>query len=134
MASDAFARSRRGRSCQCKGRAIPRETADFRGVFRMFGSTVLEVAIGLVLNYLLFSLACSAAKEGLEALMKKRAIDLERGVRELLDDPDGTAMAARVYKHPLIDGLFKGTFDTEKGGWLWSNLPSYIPAQNFALA
>jgi hypothetical protein len=73
-------------------------------------------------------------KEGLEALLKKRAIDLERGIRELLNDPDGTAMAAKLYKHPLVDGLFKGNFNTEKGGWLWSNLPSYIPPENFALA
>jgi hypothetical protein len=100
----------------------------------MFGSTVLEVAIGLVFVYLLFSLTCSAAKEGLEALIEKRAIDLERGVRELLNDPDGTDMAAKLYRHPLIDGLFQGTFDAEKGGRLWSNLPSYIPSENFALA
>jgi hypothetical protein len=87
-----------------------------------------------VFIYLLFSLVCSAAKEGLEALMKKRAIDLERGIRELLNDPDGTDMAAKLYRHPLIDGLFQGTFETEKGGRLWSNLPSYIPSHNFALA
>src|SRR5580692_7422161 len=100
----------------------------------MFGSTMLEVAIGLVFIYLLLSLVCSAAKEGLEAFMKKRAIDLERGIRELLDDPEGTRLVKKLYEHPLIDGLFRGNFDSEKGGRFWSRLPSYIPAPNFAVA
>jgi hypothetical protein len=100
----------------------------------MFGSAILDVAIGLVFIYLLLSLICSAAKEGLEALMKKRAIDLETGIKELLSDPDGTGLAKEVYEHPLIDGLFKGTYAGEKGGRFWSNLPAYIPAQNFVLA
>jgi hypothetical protein len=100
----------------------------------MFGSTILDVAIGLVLVYLLLSLMCSAAKEGLEAVMKKRAIDLERGIRELLNDPNGTGLAKALYEHPLVDGLFRGTYETEKGARFWTRLPSYIPSQNFALA
>ena len=100
----------------------------------MFGSVILDVAIGLVLVFLLMSLICSAAKETLEALMKKRAIDLERGLRELLHDPDGTGLAKAVYEHPLIDGLFKGRYEQQKGAWLWTNLPSYIPARTFTNA
>jgi len=100
----------------------------------MFGSSVLDVAVGMVFVYLLLSLACSAAKEGLEALMKKRAIDLERGIRELLNDHTGTGLAKKLYEHPLIDSLFRGTYDQQKGGRFWTDLPSYIPAGNFALA
>jgi hypothetical protein len=100
----------------------------------MFGSVILDVAIGLVFIYLLLSLICSAAKEGLEALMKKRAIDLERGLRQMLEDPKGTGLVKHLYTHPLIDGLFRGKFDEQKGGHLWTNLPSYIPAENFAHA
>jgi hypothetical protein len=104
----------------------------------MFGSSVLEVAIGLVFVYLLLSLVCSAAKEGLEALIKKRAIDLEKGIRELLadrlKDPHASGLAKKLYEHPLIDSLFAGTFDQQKAGLVSSGLPSYIPAQNFALA
>jgi hypothetical protein len=100
----------------------------------MFGSVILEVAIGLVFIYLLLSLVCSAAKEVLEALMKKRAIDLERGLREMLGDPKGTELVKHLYDHPLIDGLFKGSFDEQKGGRFWTNLPSYIPSENFARA
>src|SRR5437868_2780333 len=100
----------------------------------MFGSMILEVAIGLIFVYLFLSLVCLAAKEGLEALMKKRAIDLERGIRELLNDPEGQGLAKGLYEHPLIDGLFKGKFEEQKGGHFWTNLPSYIPAKDFALA
>ena len=56
----------------------------------MFGSEILEVAVGLALLFLIVSLICTAAREGLEAIMRTRAMDLERGIRELLDDPDGS--------------------------------------------
>jgi hypothetical protein len=54
----------------------------------MFGSVVLDVAIGLVFVYLLLSLLCSTAKELVEALLKKRATELERGIVNLLGDDD----------------------------------------------
>jgi hypothetical protein len=98
----------------------------------MFGSVVLEVAFGLVSVYLLLSLLCSAAKEGLEALIKKRAIDLERGIREMLNDPGRDGMVQRLYDHPHINGLFKGSY--AKQSRFWTTLPSYIPAETFALA
>jgi hypothetical protein len=66
--------------------------------------------------------------------MKKRAIDLGRGIRELLNDPAGTGLTKQVYNHALIDGLFRGKFDEQKGAWPWTNLPSYIPVQAFTLA
>ena len=47
----------------------------------MFGSEILEVAVGLALLLLIVSLICTAAKEGLEAIMRTRAMDLERGIR-----------------------------------------------------
>jgi hypothetical protein len=103
----------------------------------MLGSQVLEVAIGLVLLYLLLSLICSSIREGLEAWLKTRAADLERGIRELLDDREGTGLAQAVYTHPLIYGLFRGGYTPGlRTTWLprGGNLPSYIPAGNFAVA
>jgi hypothetical protein len=97
----------------------------------MFGSQVLEVAIGLVLVYLLLSLICSSIREGIEAWQKTRAIDLERGIRELLQDREGTGLAKSIYEHPLVYGLFKGEYEPAKSP---RNLPSYIPSKNFALA
>ncbi len=104
----------------------------------MFGSDVLEVAIGLIFVYLLLSVICSAVNETIEAWLKKRGADLERGIRELLHEPEGTGYVQKLYNHPLVYGLFKGDYMPrliKKGCYpSSSNLPSYIPSGNFALA
>jgi hypothetical protein len=108
----------------------------------MFNSTILDVAIGMIFVYLLLSLLCSAANEIVELFLKKRASDLERGVRELLE-PQGASGAAglvkKLYNHPLINGLFPGKYENSRITSWWryvrgTKLPSYIPARNFALA
>lgn len=108
----------------------------------MFGSEVLEVAIGIVFVFLLVSVLCSALREGIEAWMKTRAAYLERGVRELLHDhearPDGLARA--VFEHPLVYGLYATPYRPGAAGprppifVRGRGLPSYIPSRNFALA
>lgn len=101
----------------------------------MFGSSIIEVAIGLVLVYLLLSLICSAIQESLEAWLKIRASHLEMGLRELLQDRDGTQLVRDLYNHPMIYGLFRGEYDPAKvRGNFTSNLPTYIPPANFAVA
>src|SRR5437899_878201 len=114
----------------------------------MFNSTILDVAIGMIFVYLLLSLMCSAANEILELWLKKRATDLERGIRELLipDSPSGTNddLVHKLYDHALINGLFKGTYARSgivAQSWIarfWryikgTRLPAYIPSRNFAL-
>ncbi len=104
----------------------------------MFGSEILGVSLGLILVYLLLSLIASAATEIIEACRKKRASDLERGVRTLLADPSGRGLTQRLYEHPLIASLTLGTYEPQKiknGRYkTGSDLPSYIPSRNFALA
>lgn len=103
----------------------------------MFGSTILEVAIGLALVYLLLSLICTALQESIEAWLKIRASHLEKGLRVLLQDPDGKQLLQSLYNHPLINGLFRGDYDPDKvrsGATMRTSLPSYIPASNFAIA
>jgi hypothetical protein len=96
----------------------------------MLGSSVLDVAIGLVFVFLLLSLICSAANELIEMMLKKRARDLEKGIAELIGDPKKTTEFLKaIYDHGLVNGLFRG--DYKPGS---RKLPSYIPAQNFALA
>lgn len=97
----------------------------------MFGSQVLEVAIGLVLMYLLLSLISSSIREAIESQLKSRAVDLESGIRELLQDPGGDGLTKALYEHPIVFGLFKGAYDPSKSR---RNLPSYIPSGNFAVA
>jgi len=98
----------------------------------MFGSEILDIAIGMTFTYLLLSLICSALNELIERNLKNRAADLEKGLRELLDDPTGTGWVAKVYNHGMINGLFKGTYNPAASDK--TNLPSYIPSRNFALA
>ena len=108
----------------------------------MFNTSILDVAIGMVFIYLLLSLLCTATNELIELLMKKRATDLERGIRELLQpgSDSGTAGIVKdIYDHPLVSGLYGGTYEDSgiRGGLRYvkrTQLPSYIPARNFALA
>jgi hypothetical protein len=108
----------------------------------MFNSNILDVAIGMIFIYLLLSLMCSAANEIIELMLKKRAIDLERGIRELLapGSASGTAdIVQKLYDHALINNLFGGTYGESRIASplrriLRTQLPSYIPARNFALA
>ena len=106
----------------------------------MFGSNILEVAIGIIFVYILVSTICTAVREGIESRFKTRAAYLEQGIRQLLHDLDGNGLAAALYQHPLVNGLFNGSYVAgkqktdpdllSKGG----DLPSYIPAKNFAMA
>jgi hypothetical protein len=130
----------------------------------MLSLEMLDVAIGMIFVYLLISLICSAINEFIEAKLKLRAVDLEQGIRELLNDYDGTGLTKNIYDHPLIYSLFRGDYnpgpdklpktnkpaktdallklgkmrinkDSQKNRYSrGSNLPSYIPAKNFALA
>lgn len=93
----------------------------------MFGSVVLEVALGVILTFSFFSIIMTSVREGIEALLKTRAKLLEKTIKEMLGrDPD--ALSA-FYKNPAINALFPGDY-VAKG----RNLPSYIPAANFAAA
>jgi hypothetical protein len=92
----------------------------------LFGSTVLEVAIGMIFVYLLLSLLCSAISEYIESMLQNRAKDLEKGIRLLLNDSDGKGedLAKKLYAHGLVRPLYRDL----------GKLPSYIPARTFALA
>lgn len=126
----------------------------------MLGSEILEVAIGLIFIVLIASLIATAFRECIESILKTRAVQLERGIRQMLDDRDGIIITKHLFDHPLLYGLFAGDYDprTQLGGLvrdrlrigskdgvgergpaalrinLGSNLPAYIPSRNFALA
>lgn len=96
----------------------------------MFGSEVLDVAIGLTFVYLVLGLITSAINEMLEAALRRRASFLQRGLREMLGDPQGSGLVRSLYNHPLVNSLFPGPYNPKSN----RNLPSYIPARNFSLA
>ena len=110
----------------------------------MLSLEMLDVVIGIIFIYLLLSLICTSVNEAIEAKLKLRAVDLEQGIRKLLNDPKGTGIVSAVYNHPLVSNLFRSTYnpadirtkanskDTRYSRG--SDLPSYIPSRNFALA
>ena len=94
----------------------------------IFGSTVLDVAIGLVFVYLLLAILCTSANELLAGLTKSRASFLKKGITQLLDNqPIGAAkdqtnaFLEEFYRHPLITGMMQG-----------NKHPAYLPSRTFA--
>lgn len=86
----------------------------------MFGSTMLELAIGLTFFYLLLGLICSVVVEFVSSRLNLRAKYLQVGIRTLLKDP---LLLEQLYHHPMIESL---RIDRD--------LPPYIPPRSFALA
>jgi hypothetical protein len=85
----------------------------------MFGSSILDVAVGLVFVYLLLSLLVTAGSELIASCLNWRAHTLRQAIRRFLDP----SLAEKLYDHPLIKKLSRR-----------SRGPSYIPSATFALA
>jgi len=98
----------------------------------MFGSEILDVAIGVALVFLMMSFLATAIREAIESVVKARAVYLERGIRQLLDDLEGNGIAQAFYEHPLIFSLYAGGYDPKDKRFMGRALPSYVPARNFA--
>lgn len=96
----------------------------------MFGSTVLEVAIGLAFCYGTLALVVSTLQEALAAAFSLRAGMLQEGVKRMLADPRFDALARMLYEHPLVNpqGAGRGGPGPARPG------PSYIEPNHFALA
>jgi hypothetical protein len=97
----------------------------------MLNSTVLEVAIGLVFCYSSVTLIASALYEGLATFLKLRASTLWDGVKDLLNDPGFSSLAKEIYQHALVNPRDSGALESGKRP---VKMPSYIQANNFALA
>ena len=103
----------------------------------MFGSTILDVAIGMIFVYLLIALIVTSLSELIAAALKWRSKNLAEGINKLLGPPLSGAAASgaetatvqlkslkeRLYQHPLIKCLYRGPHG-----------PSYIASHTFALA
>ncbi len=87
----------------------------------MFGSTIIDVAIGLIFVFFLLSVIASHINELISGFMQWRSQDLEKGIRQLLGDPE---LADKVWNHALVRGL-SGHSDKK---------PTHIPPNTFALA
>lgn len=98
----------------------------------MFGSTVLEVAIGLAFCYGTLALVVTTLQEALAATFRLRAGMLQDAIKLMLNDPGFDGMARVLYAHPLVNPR-GGAHDP--GARLPARLrPSYIEPANFAIA
>jgi len=88
----------------------------------MFGSSVLEIIIGLVFVYFIMSLLCSALNEWIARIFAMRTKTLQEGIMRLLSDNEN--LKKEIYNHPLVKGLYGKS----------SRGPSNLPARRFALA
>jgi hypothetical protein len=113
----------------------------------MFGSGIIDAVIGTIFIFIFVSLVATSAIEGIEGILKTRAKDLEKGIRNVLNDPSGSDFTQAIYEHPLISALFVGEYKPPKASAnaapqelanksmpLGSrrHLPSYIPGLSFA--
>lgn len=104
----------------------------------MLANSFIDVAIGVVLMYLVLSVVCMAINEALATVFKWRAKTLAAGLRALVDDP-------KVYDLLFNHGLLAGPaavaqqraipdFLARLLSWLHDPGPSYIDPRNFAAA
>jgi hypothetical protein len=113
------------------------------GEAQVFGSAILDVAIGLVLVFLLISLILTAVREAIEGVLRSRAGDLNRAIFELLQQ-DRDALQ-KFYDHPIVFAMHRATADSRAGqvahdtATKWKErlearklLPSYIPREVFS--
>ena len=94
----------------------------------MFGSTILDMAAGIIFGFLAISLFTSAAVEAINSLLNARTKNLKTGVMALVNDPDFTGLAKQLYQHALVSPLGPGAADPLK------NAPAYIDKMQFAEA
>ena len=87
-------------------------------------SLLLEVAIGLLVVFLIFSIAVSGINEWVAQASGRRGEFLRLGVMRLINDQ---AVFYRVLHHPLIGSLYRERAAQGKP-------PSYIEPKNFAVA
>ncbi|WP_020654450.1 hypothetical protein [Massilia niastensis] len=99
----------------------------------MFGSTVLEVAIGLAFCYGTLALVVSTIQEALAAMFGLRARMLLDGIKRMLGDPRFDALARSLYAHPLVNPQGSGSGHDGQAATPASR-PSYIDPTHFAIA
>lgn len=87
----------------------------------MLGNAFLDIAIGLVMMFLVLSLVCTTINELIATFMRLRAKFLKQGLERILDEPD-------VYKAFYDNGLIRSMLPKQGKHF------SYLSGSTFALA
>jgi hypothetical protein len=96
----------------------------------MFGSTVLEVATGMIVCFGSIALIASSVQEAVASMLRWRAKTLFTGVTDLLN---GQSLVLDVYNHALVNPRSDGKAAT-LADIPSKYAPSYIEPANFAQA
>jgi hypothetical protein len=94
----------------------------------MLGSSVLLIASGLVLMYLVLALFCTVISEWVTSILAERAVNLERAIKQLIGDD---SIAKKILEHPLLQALGDPKRKGRRGLIIAA---SYIPSDRFASA
>jgi hypothetical protein len=111
----------------------------------MLLNSILAVAIGLLILWIVLSFATIQIQEWISTRFGKRARVVEDAIHEMLANPN---LKAQFYDHPIIHNLTAKKIRTLSGRSPWfqrysivrdfireeRTLPSYIPSEQFALA
>ena len=97
----------------------------------MFGSTILDLAVGLIFTFLVISLITSTATEAVASARAWRANTLLQGIKDLLNDQKFTGLALSIYNHGLVNPQANGAAATQAN---LTSKPSYIDPKQFASA
>lgn len=103
----------------------------------MFNSAIIEIAIGLIMLYLVLGLLCTSINEFIAQLLSLRAENLSDAIHGLFSGPDRHRIAEDILRHPLIRSLSRKQFgmNVVDDGKLFGEiikLPSSIPATTFS--
>ena len=85
----------------------------------MFGSSILDVAIGMAVVYLILSLIASVIQEAIAAVLQSRSANLLQGIHSLFSGdtgPNGQSLLTALYDHGLIRGLYRDPIQDSSGG------------------
>lgn len=87
---------------------------------------IIDIAVGLILSYLMLSLLASEIQELLSTLLQWRAVHLKESIEGFLSGnnsgqmQDARLLANRLYAHPTIQSL------THEAKGLWARLPRLL--------
>jgi hypothetical protein len=109
----------------------------------MFNSVALEVVIGLLFIYLLYSLLATVLSEMIASVLGLRARNLKEAINRMLTDDKPRSRVRRFFsslrimkspRNPVIDGFYDHPEIKYLGGTGMFRKPSFIRAESFSKA
>lgn len=95
----------------------------------MTGNVALDIAIGLVFIYTLYSLLTTTIVEFIASNLQLRSSNLKHAIRRMLDDDDRKVFSEKFIKAPGIKYLASKNFHLFR--WI-NSFPSYMEASSFS--